>query len=342
MYKRTIDIMKLLFPKYRIASVLLAVSLFTACNKYKVVSHNDAVLYIRPGATYSQVEDSLVKVLDNPQPFIKYAKHIELQNRFKPGRYKIPAGCKSNYLGNMLSHGWQQPVNLVLAGNIRGMERLAGKLGDRLGYDSTAFVNEFMLPDKASKYGFSEETLPCMIIPNTYEVYWDITPDEFLQRMKSEYDKFWNESRLGKAKSIGLTPVEVSILASIICEETNYKPEMPKMAGVYINRLKKGLKLEACPTVKYALNDFSIKRILYTHLEVDSPYNTYKNTGLPPGPITIPSIASIDAVLNYEPHNYMFFCASDKLDGTHLFARTGAEHARNARAYQTAISRNMR
>lgn len=342
MYKRTINIMKHHISKYRIASILLAVIFFTACNKYKVVSNSDVVLYIRPGATYSQVVDSLEKVLDNPEPFIKYARQIDLQSRFKPGRYKIPAGCKSNYLGNMLSHGWQQPVNLVLAGNIRGMERLAGKLGNRLGYDSTAFVNEFTLPDKASEYGFTNETLPCMIIPNTYEVYWDITPNEFLQRMKSEYDKFWNESRLGKAKAIGMTPVEVSILASIVCEETNYKPEMPKIAGVYINRLKKGLRLEACPTVKYALNDFTITRILYAHLEVDSPYNTYKNIGLPPGPITIPSIASIDAVLNYEPHNYMFFCASDKLDGTHLFARSGSEHARNARAYQAAIFRSKR
>lgn len=342
MYKRTIIIMKRHISKYRIASILLAVIFFTACNKYKVVSNSDVVLYIRPGATYSQVVDSLEKVLDNPEPFIKYARQLDLQSRFKPGRYKIPAGCKSNYLGNMLSHGWQQPVNLVLAGNIRGMERLAGKLGNRLGYDSTTFVNEFTLPDKASEYGFTNETLPCMIIPNTYEVYWDITPNEFLQRMKSEYDKFWNESRLGKAKAIGMTPVEVSILASIVCEETNYKPEMPKIAGVYINRLKKGLRLEACPTVKYALNDFTITRILYAHLEVDSPYNTYKNIGLPPGPITIPSIASIDAVLNYEPHNYMFFCASDKLDGTHLFARSGSEHARNARAYQAAIFRSKR
>lgn len=327
---------------YRFAYTLIVAALFTGCNKYKVVSHNDAILYIRPGATYSQVEDSLKKALDNPEPFLKYAKGIELQSNFKSGRYKIPAGTKSNYLGNMLSHGWQQPVNLVLAGNIRGMERLAGKLGGRLGYDSAAFVKEFLLPDKPSAYGFTKETFPCMIIPNTYEVYWNISPNEFMQRMKEEYDKFWNESRLGKAKAIGLSPVEVSILASIICEETNYKPEMPRIAGVYINRLKKGLKLEACPTIKYALNDFTLRRILYVHLEVDSPYNTYKNEGLPPGPITIPTIASIDAVLNYEQHNYMFFCASDKLDGTHLFAKTGAEHGRNARAYQAAISRSAR
>lgn len=334
--------MRQVFIKYRFTYILLAVVLLSSCNKYKVVSHNDAVLYIRPGATYSQVEDSLRTVLDNPKPFIKYARQIELKERFKPGRYKIPAQTKSNYLGNMLSHGWQQPVNLVLAGNIRGMKRLAGKLGSRLGYDSAAFAKEFLVPGKAADYGFTEETFPCMIIPNTYQVYWNISPNEFLQRMRSEYDKFWNNDRLNKAKEIGLTPVEVSILASIICEETNYKPEMPTIAGVYINRLKEGLKLEACPTVKYALNDFTLRRVLYAHLEVDSPYNTYKNTGLPPGPITIPSIASIDAVLNYQKHNYMFFCANSRLDGTHLFAKTGAEHGRNARAYQAAISKSMK
>ena len=157
--------------------------------------------------------------------------------------------------------------------------------------------------------------------------------------MKKEYDKFWNTERTAKAKEIGLTPQQVSVLASIVCEETNYAPEMPRVAGVYMNRLKKGMKLDADPTVKYALGDPTIKRILFRHLEVDSPYNTYKNIGLPPGPITIPSIKGIEAVLEYENHNYLYFCASPAMDGTHRFARTLVEHNRNAKEYQAKLNK---
>ena len=157
--------------------------------------------------------------------------------------------------------------------------------------------------------------------------------------MKKEYDRFWSGERDAKAKALGLTREEVSTLASIVCEESNHLPELPTIAGVYINRLRTGMKLDADPTVKFALGDPSLKRILYRHLTVDSPYNTYKYAGLPPGPITIPQISGIDAVLNYQKHNYYYFCASDKLDGTHKFAESSDRHNANARKYQNAISR---
>ena len=177
-----------------------------------------------------------------------------------------------------------------------------------------------------------------MFIPNTYEVYWTVTPEEFLERMHKEYEKFWNEERTAKAEQTGLTRTEVSTLASIVIEETKYEPEMPVIAGVYMNRLHKDMLLQADPTVKYAVGDESLTRVLNRHLTVDSPYNTYKYKGLPPGPITIPTVAAIDAVLNYQHHNYLYFCAKSSLDGQHAFATSLAGHMENAKRYHKAVS----
>lgn len=228
---------------------------------------------------------------------------------------------------------------LTLSGNIRNLEKLSGILGRKLACDSASFSQYFAKEEVWKENGFGKETFMAMFLPNTYEVYWTISPEKFVERMKKEYDKFWNGDRKAKAREIGLSELEVSILASIVCEETNYTPEMPRVAGVYMNRLKRGMKLDADPTVKFALGDPAIKRILFRHLKVDSPYNTYLNAGLPPGPITIPGIKGIDAVLNYENHNYLYFCANSNMDGTHKFARTLSEHNRNARAYQAALNR---
>src|SRR5690554_6850026 len=177
-----------------------------------------------------------------------------------------------------------------------------------------------------------------MFIPNTYQVYWDTSVKGLTDRMKKEYDAFWNSKRKKRAEEIGLTPLEVSTLASIVEEEATYADEYPIVAGLYLNRIKRGMRLEADPTVKYAVGDPTLRRILFKHLEVESPYNTYKNDGLPPGPIRIPSIKGIDAVLNPTEHNYLFMCAKDDLSGRHNFAVTHAEHARNARAYQRALN----
>ncbi|MCD7816338.1 MAG: endolytic transglycosylase MltG, partial [Bacteroides sp.] len=190
-----------------------------------------------------------------------------------------------------------------------------------------------------AQIGYSTETLPCLFIPNTYEVYWTMTPEAFVKRMQKEHDRFWNEERKAKAQSIGLTPEEVATLASIVEEETANNAEKPMVAGLYINRLHADMPLQADPTVKFALQDFGLRRILHTHLETDSPYNTYKHTGLPPGPIRIPSIQGIESVLNYTRHNYLYMCAKEDFSGTHNFAATFSQHLANARKYQRELNR---
>lgn len=190
-----------------------------------------------------------------------------------------------------------------------------------------------------SQYGLNAATAVSLFIPNTYEVYWNISTDGLFQRMYKEYRHFWNEHRTAQAKRLGLTPAEVATVASIIEEESNRQEDYPIIAGLYLNRLKKGMPLQACPTVKYALQDFGLRRILTKHLQVESPYNTYKYAGLPPGPIRIPRAATMDAVLNSKKHNYLYMCASTAFDGTHHFSSTYAEHARYARHYQAELNK---
>ena len=308
-------------------------------NEYKKSVQEKITVYIPLQATYSQMLDSVATAVGDMKSFEKVAKSASLESSFKPGRYVFTPDKSNKDLVRMLRMGWETPMMLTLSGNIRGMEKLSGILGRKLAADSASFMEYFSRPQVWEENGFTKETFMSLILPNTYEVYWTITPEKFIGRMKSEYGRFWNDERKAQAEKIGLTPVEVAILASIVCEETNYAPEMPKVAGVYMNRLKRGMKLDADPTVKFALNDPSIKRILFKHLEVDSPYNTYKYAGLPPGPITIPSIKGLEAVLNYAHHNYLYFCANSNMDGTHKFARTLSEHNRNAREYQVALNR---
>ena len=205
--------------------------------------------------------------------------------------------------------------------------------------DSIDIANLLTEKSILQEYNFTKQTLPALFIPNTYQVYWNISSKEFLNRMFKEYKRFWTEERQNKAKAIGLTPIEVSILASIVEEETNNKSEKPMVAGLYINRLKKGMPLQADPTVKFAWQDFTLRRITNKHLTIDSPYNTYKIIGLPPGPIRIPSPEGIDAVLNYSKHNYLYMCAKEDFSGTHNFASTLSEHNRNARKYWDALNK---
>ena len=308
-------------------------------NQYKKNVPQKKTVYIPLESSYSQMLDSVAAAVEDISSFVKTAKKESLETKFKPGRYILTPDKTNKDLVRMFTMGWESPMMLTLSGNIRNLEKLSGILGKRLAADSAAFMEYFSNENVWADCGFDCENFKGMFIPNTYEVYWTITPEKFVQRMKKEYEKFWNTERLLKAKEIGLTPQEVSVLASIVCEETNYAPEMPRVAGVYMNRLKKGIKLDADPTVKYALGDPTIKRILFRHLKVDSPYNTYINKGLPPGPITIPSIKGVDAVLDYEKHNYLYFCASPAMDGTHKFAVTLAEHNRNAKAYQAVLNR---
>ena len=307
--------------------------------EYKKSVVKKTILYIPQGSTYEQMLDTVATAVGDMKSFEKVAGRASLKEKFKPGRYIFTPDKSNKDLVRILSMGWESPMMLTLSGNIRGLEKLSGILGKKLAADSASFMDYFCKEEVWAECGFNKENFMGMFLPNTYEVYWTITPQKFVERMKKEYDKFWNTERTAKAKEIGLTPQQVSVLASIVCEETNYGPEMPRVAGVYMNRLKKGMKLDADPTVKFALGDPTIKRILFKHLKVDSPYNTYKNQGLPPGPITIPSIKGIDAVLGYENHNYLYFCASPAMDGTHRFARTLVEHNRNAKEYQAVLNK---
>ena len=283
----------------------------------------------------SQIKDS-AKV-DNLSHFETLAGLMQYKDNLKTGRYAVKPGMNIYEVIKEFRRGQQAPVKLTF-NNIRTKEDFAKRIDEQLMINSTELLGQLEGEQTCEELGFTEKTIPAMFIPNTYEFYWDISIDNFLKRMKKEYDSFWTESRLNKSKEIGLTPVEVSILASIVEEECMYADEYPIVAGLYINRLRKGQALQADPTVKFAVGDFSLRRILFKHLEVESPYNTYKHTGLPPGPIRIPSIKGIDAVLNYAKHDYLYMCAKEDFSGYHNFAKTHAEHEQNAIRYRRALS----
>jgi len=300
----------------------------------------DAVVKVPTGSDFEVLLDSLKAqhILHDTTLFVKLARSRDLDSSVRPGSYRLREGMSYSSLINMLKSGRQTPVRVTF-NNLRSMDRLAGVLARRLESDSSAFAGAFGNDSLVASLGFTSTTLLGMFIPNTYEFYWTVTPEEFMKRMKREYDRFWNEERTAKLARCGLTRDEVVTLASIVYEETKKTEEMPRVAGVYVNRLRRGMPLQADPTVKYAVGDFTLRRVLLRHLEVDSPYNTYKYPGLPPGPICMPSIAALDAVLDFEEHDYFYFCAKDDLSGTHNFARTLAEHNRNAQAYARALDR---
>jgi UPF0755 protein len=301
---------------------------------------NEKPLIIPEGATYNQVLDSLKlhDIINNYKAFNWVSKKKNYRESIKPGRYMLKKGMNTNQIVNKLRAGEQDPVNVTFS-NARFNEDLAGKVSRYLQTDSLSILQLFGDDEIISKFGFTNETFRAMFIPNTYQFYWTTTAEEFAGRMKKEFDRFWNESRRQKAEAIGLTPVEVITLASIVQEETAKKEELNRVAGLYINRLKRGMPLQADPTVKYAVGDFSLRRILNVHLETDSPYNTYKYSGLPPGPVNFPEVTAIEAVLNYEDHKYIFMVAKEDFSGFHHFSTTLAEHNRYAARYQAALNK---
>ena len=275
----------------------------------------------------------------NPKQMHGFESLVRYQGyNIKTGRYAIKPTDNMRYLYTRLSLGYQSPVRLTI-GSVRTLDRMARNVGNQLMIDSAEVAQ--LIADTAfiHKLGYTEATLPALFIPNTYEVYWDMSAEDFMARMQKEHKAYWNEKRMKQAEAIGLTPVEVATLASIVEEETANQAEKPMVAGLYINRLKKGMLLQADPTVKFSLQEFGLKRILFRHLEVDSPYNTYKYAGLPPGPIRVPSYQGLESVLNYTKHNYIYMCAKEDFSGTHNFAVTSAQHAANARKYQQALNR---
>jgi UPF0755 protein len=298
-------------------------------------------IYVDEKKDYSNLLSQLKSTacIKNINLFKRLASFLKYPENIKTGRYEITPEMTCLEVVQMLQKGQQTPVKLTF-NNIRLKKDFAEIIGKQLMFDSDILLNKLNDPHVAASFGFDTITITTMFIPDTYQIYWNISADKFMERMKKEYDRFWSGKRLAKAKAISLSPVEVSILASIVEEETVSKQEFPIVAGLYLNRLKKRMLLQADPTVKFAVGDFTLKRILNRHLQMESPYNTYKNKGLPPGPIRLPSIAVIDGVLNYKEHSYIYMCAKEDFSGTHNFAATLSEHNRNAQKYRAALNRN--
>lgn len=279
------------------------------------------------------------KILKSSLSFDVLAKVLHYPKKVKPGLYTIKPGMSNIDIVRMLRGGHQTPVVLRLH-SIRTIQEACGKISHSLEIDSASLYAYLLDSSFLRKNTFTKENISAMFIPNSYEFYWNTSTENFVKRMKSEYDRFWNPKRLSQAEKLGLTPVEVSVLASIVQAEQQMHPdERPRIAGLYLNRLSDGMKLESDPTLIFALNDYSIRRVLKIHKEVESPYNTYKNFGLPPGPILIPDVSSIDAVLNAESHNYIFMCAKEDFSNYHNFAVDYSTHQDNAALFQAALNK---
>ena len=298
-----------------------------------------AYVYIDTDDTADSIR-SKVQAAGQAETMKGYDLMAQLKNygdRHRTGRYAIKPGANMFDLVRQLNNGIQTPVNLVIP-SVRTVARMTGAITRKLMMDSLSLSQILGDSSRMKELGYTKATLPCLFIPNTYEVYWDVTPEKMVERLQKEHDKFWNNDRKKKAKEAGFTTEQIVTLASIVESETNYGPEKSAVAGLYINRLHQGMKLQSDPTVKFALQKFELRRILFEHLNYDSPYNTYKYEGLPPGPICIPTPAGIDAVLNYEHHNYLYMCAKEDFSGSHNFAVGYAEHMQNAHKYQQALN----
>ena len=301
----------------------------------------ERVIYINQTTQYSKIVEQLRPALRSKlhqQAFDFYAKRLNLEKRFKTGRYVFREGESVIRLVRRLVLGEQTAVKLVI-GEARTLPQLAGKLAKQIETDSATLLSAMRNKQLRKELGFVKDSTIAMFVPNTYEVYWDIMPEKLLHRIKREYDRFWSAERTAKLERCKMSKYEVMTLASIVYEETKIPAEMRMIAGVYINRLRGKIALGACPTIKYAMGNFELQRILHKHLTYRSPFNTYINRGLPPAPICVPSIEAIDAVLNYAEHKYLYFCARPELDGRHNFARTLKEHNANAQKYAKAIER---
>jgi UPF0755 protein len=333
---------------FLIVSALLAGGLWVTYNFYdRIFGPNvttdleqGAELYLPSNPDFHEVLGLLQHsgAIDNLKDFIWVARRKGYNDAPKGGRYLLINGMSNNELVNMLRAGLQAPVNVTF-NNIRTHQELAGQLAKRLESDSTAFMEALTNTEQLKEWGFESHTVLGMILPNTYQMYWTTTPEGFITRMHSEYKRFWNEERMQKATELRLTPIQIATLASIVDEETIREDEKPRVAGLYLNRLDKGIRLQADPTIKFAIGDFTVQRILNKDLLIDSPYNTYKYSGLPPGPIRMPSVSGINAVLNHEKHDYLYMCAKEDFSGYHAFAKTLRQHNINAARYRQALNR---
>ena len=325
--------------------LVVAVGICAGLGYYYILAPNtnvkdDGIIYLRDNSTLSQVLDTLRRYgyIENTHTPGVVARLKRFTSPVKSGRYKIRDKMNNNELINMFRSGNQYPVYFTF-NNMRTLDEFAGKAHEELNTSKEELLTLLKDADVLADLGFDTTTIMAMFIPNTYQIYWNTPALDLLKRMKKEYHRFWNEDRMAKASAIGLSPDQVITLASIIEEETVKPEEYPVIAGVYINRLNRGIKLDACPTLKFVLGDFTISRILDRYLKINSPYNTYMYAGLPPGPIRMASIKVIDSVLNYQKHDYLYFCAKSDFSGYHNFSKTLRQHNIYAREYHKELNK---
>ncbi len=320
--------------------VIILISAFIGFRYYNFIfsdnvkSLSEEIIFVPTNSSFSSLLDTIESknILEDISAFIGVAKRMKF-NRVKSGKYIIQPEWNNKEIVGHFRSGNQSPVKLTF-NNVRTINDLAGIFAEKLESDSLSFLNYFTDTSYIRPLGYTSENILSAFIPNTYDLFWNSEPKDVLDKMIIENKKFWNDDRTKQLNNLIFSKREVYTLASIVQKETNRNSEKAIMAGVYINRIKRGIPLQADPTVVFAVGDFSIRRVLNKHIAIESPYNTYKNAGLPPGPICMPDISSIDAVLNYEDHRYIYFCASPGEPGGHVFAKTLSEHNRNARAYQ--------
>lgn len=302
---------------------------------------------------YIDQDDNFDSLLNKVEPisqrhcyhaFCSLARHSKLTSRVRTGRYAIKPGMGALVVFRHFKNGMQEPLSLTVP-SVRTMQDLAGELGEKLMVDSATLAKDFTDEAFCKQYGYDTTTIAALFIPNIYDIYWNISVDGLMKRMQKENHLFWNDDRMAKANALRLDPIQVTTLASIVDEETANNGEKPMIAGMYYNRLMlrdakypEGMPLQADPTIKFAWKQFGLKRIYNNLLSINSPYNTYRNPGLPPGPIRIPSVAGIDAVLNMKHHDYLYMCANEDFSGTHRFAKTYEEHLANAKRYAAALN----
>ena len=317
---------------------IVANQIFSKNTKF---SENELFLYVPTGASYEDVKEIIAPFVENMNRFEMVASKRSYPENIKPGRFLFTKGMNSYQLVKALRSNI--PVNLAF-NNQERLENLAGRVGSQIEADSLSLMTSFKDSIFLKENGFTDENVLAMFIPNTYEIYWNTSAVKFRDKMIKEYRNFWNKERTEKAVRQGLSPIEATILASIVHKESVKKDERPRIAGVYLNRMRQGMPLQADPTVIYAIkkksNDFDqvLKRVFYNDLTMTSPYNTYVNIGLPPGPIAMPDITALEAVLNPEKNNFIYFCASVEHFGYHEFAATLAEHSVNAKKYSDWIN----
>lgn len=325
--------------------LLLAAAYYAYSTIYKsnVADHLESnIVFVNKEMTIEDLSTYLFDqgVIKDQSSFETVADLMKYQtSNIKSGRFKIESGWGNRKLISHLRSGRQEAIDLTF-NNVRNLPELAGRLAAQIEADSLSILSHLRNEEVQSKYNMNAETMLSMFIPNTYKVYWNTSLDKLCDRIKKEHDRFWNTSRLEKAEKLGLNQSEVYTLASIVEKETLASKEKKKIAGLYLNRINRGMLLQADPTVVYAVGDFTIRRVLNKHLELDSPFNTYKYKGLPPGPIYMPDISTIDATLSPESHDYIFFCARPDNSGLHAFAKTSAQHGANARKYHTWLNNN--